>query len=311
MPVTVTDKSGNLVLDLSQGDFQIFDGGEKQTIDHWELGGNPLAVALVLETSSHLAPMAQTIHRMGSVFTETVMALDGIATVITCDSTIEIAQPFTQDHTAVEKSISGVKFEVPEMRLHDGMAKAIELLKAEPRDLRRVMLVVGESQDTHSDVKLATVLREAALADVAIYAIGPSSTRSDLRYSRDGLKDMKPTKSGPSVSVDPPQPDRLGRQYYDYLTPAIWLLTRGTNELSNHQLEIAAAATGGEHFRALRDSTILAALERIGSELHAQYVMSYSPATDRPAGFSTIRVDVSRRNLTVRARPGYYVTDSR
>ena len=203
-PVTVTDKSGNLVLDLSQSDFQVFDSGVKQVIDHWELGGDPLAVALVIETSSRIRMMADTIHRMGPVFTETLMALNGEAAVITCDSTVEVVEPFTRDHDAIQKAIGNTNFEVYEMKLHDGMAKAIELLKAQPRDFRRILLVIGESQDTASQTKLGQVLRDAELADIAIYAIGPSSTSADLRYSRDGLNDMKVSQSLPSISVTPP-----------------------------------------------------------------------------------------------------------
>ena len=76
-PVTVFDKQGAPVLDLTQNDFHVFDNGAEQTIDHWDMGGDPLAVALVLETSSHIAMMAPVIRGMGSIFTETVMALNG------------------------------------------------------------------------------------------------------------------------------------------------------------------------------------------------------------------------------------------
>ena len=83
------------MLDLTQKDFRVFDNGVEQTINHWEMGGDPLAVALVIETSSHISMMAPVIHGMGSIFTETVMALSGKATVITYDSTVEVRQPFT------------------------------------------------------------------------------------------------------------------------------------------------------------------------------------------------------------------------
>src|SRR5712692_7534201 len=42
-PVTVTDSSGELVLDLGQGDFRIFDNGVEQRIEHFDLGGDPLS----------------------------------------------------------------------------------------------------------------------------------------------------------------------------------------------------------------------------------------------------------------------------
>jgi hypothetical protein len=87
---------------------------------------------------------------------------------------------------------------------------------------------------------------------------------------------------------------------------AIWLITRGTNEIKNHQLAVAAAATGGVHYRALRT-----ALDQIGSELHAQYIVSYAPSGERTTGFHEIKATVSRPNVTVRTRLGYFVAAPR
>src|SRR6202021_791020 len=66
-PVTVLNKRGQLVLDLEEKDFHIFDNGVEQKIVHWDLGGDPLAVALVIETSSHIQGLAPVIRGMGSI----------------------------------------------------------------------------------------------------------------------------------------------------------------------------------------------------------------------------------------------------
>ena len=314
--VTVLDKHGDLVLDLAQNDFRVFDNGVEQTIDRWDLGGDPLAVALVIETSSHMRMMAPVIHSIGSIFSETVMALNGEAAVITYDSTVDVRQPFTQDHDAVARAISGVEFEAPEMRLYDATAEAVELLKAQPVHYRRVMLIVGESQDIASDAKLGLVLRDAELANMAIYAVGPSSTTADLRFGTTGLNSgeklppIELPKPLPPISTHGAGQDPLGRPYFDLATPAIWLVTRGTNEIKNHQLELAAAATGGVHYRAIRDRAVRSALDRIGSELHAQYVLSYRPSSEQTAGFHEIKVTVTRPDVTVRTRPGYFLASA-
>jgi hypothetical protein len=91
------------------------------------------------------------------------------------------------------------------------------------------------------------------------------------------------------------------------MTVAVWLVTRGTNEIKNHQLAVAAAATGGVHYRALRDRAVHTALDQIGSELHAQYIVTYAPAPERVAGFHEIKVTVTRPDVTVRTRLGYFV----
>ena len=313
VPVTVLNSRGETVLDLTQKDFHVFDNGVEQTIDYWDLGGDPLAVALVIESSSHIRMMAKVIHGMGSIFTETVMALNGSAAVITYDSTVDIRQPFTHDHDDIEQAIANVKFEAPETHLYDAMAEAVEQLKTRPPNLRRVMLIVGESQDSKSDAKLGMVLRDAQLANIAIYAIGPSSTTADLRFGSkgspngDNLPPLDLPGPLPSINSHGPGQDQKERPYFDWMTPTIWLIERGTNEMKNHQLTQAALATGGVHYRALRDSTVHTALDEIGSELHGQYVVSYAPGGERTPGFHEIRVTVSRPNVTVRTRLGYFL----
>ena len=312
-PVTVLDKQGGPVLDLTQKDFHVFDNGVEQTIDYWDMGGDPLAVALVIETSSHVAMMAPVIRGMGSIFTETVMALNGEAAVITYDSTVDVRQAFTHDHDDVQAAIAQVKFEAPEMRLYDAMAEAVEQLKTRPPNYRRVMLIVGESQDIASDAKLGVVLRDAQLANIAIYAVGPSSSTADLRFgdkpSGGGIKYPPGVLTGPTRPGAMPIPGNEGAPggSFDPFPVAIWLITRGTNEIKNHQLAVAAAATGGVHYRALKDRAVRTALDQIGSELHAQYIVSYAPLGERKDGFHEIKVTVTRPNVTVRTRLGYFV----
>jgi hypothetical protein len=117
-----------------------------------------------------------------------------------------------------------------------------------------------------------------------------------------GKSELQPQRIGPLERIARSN-DRIGD--YDVMTPAIWLLTRATNKVSDHQLEVAAAATGGVHYSALRDSTVRSLLDNIGGELHAQYMLTYVP-TDDAAGFHNIRVTVDRSNLTIRSRPGYF-----
>lgn len=277
--VTVTDPSGEFVLDLSQNDFHVFDDGVEQAIDHWDLGGDPLAVVLVLGASDRPHAMIPVIHSLGSIFTETVMALDGEAAVITYDSTVDVREPFTQDHDAVENAIAGTEFDDPGRHLYDAMARAVEMLKDEAPNRRRVMLVVGESRDDGSKANFGAVVRDAEHDNISIYAIGPSSMTRDLLQDAPAL----------------------------WAAPAIFLLQQGRNRSKKHDLEVAAAATGGAHYGAVRAETLRDALDKIGGELHAQYIIDYRPDSERALGFHAIKVTVSRPNVLVRTRPGYYV----
>jgi Ca-activated chloride channel homolog len=281
VPVTVTDSTGDFVLDLSQNDFHVFDDGVEQRIDHWDLGGDPLAIALVIETSSRPHAMIPEVHSLGSIFTETVMALDGEAAVLTYDSTVDVRQEFTGDHDTVEEAIASVDVEGSHMHLYDAMARAVEMLKSQDMR-RRILLIVGESRDDGSKANFGAVVRDAQFANISIYAVGPSSAARDILQ-------------------DAPQL---------WAAPAIFLLQQGINRRKGHDLEVAAVATGGIHYTATRAGALRDATDRIGGELHAQYIIGYQPNSERAPGFHSIAVKVSRPNVQVRARPGYYVAQS-
>jgi hypothetical protein len=80
--------------------------------------------------------------------------------------------------------------------------------------------------------------------------------------------------------------------------------------VTSHQLEIAAAATGGMDVSTWKDRTIERVIDEMGGELHSQYTLTYTPGGVNTEGYHEISVTVAKekeRGLKVRARPGYYL----
>ena len=89
-----------------------------------------------------------------------------------------------------------------------------------------------------------------------------------------------------------------------------WAVTRVNDALKENPLEIATAGTGGAHLATFRDRSIEKAIDAIGGELHSQYSLSYTPTDTGSAGYHEIKITVAKKNLKVRARPGYYVAEN-
>jgi VWFA-related protein len=283
-PVIVSDPSGEMVLDLKESNFKVYDNGTEQKIDHFDVGGDPLSIVLVMEASSHIAPMFPTMKRAGIIFTETVMAQTSEAAVISYDSTVDLRAKFTTDTDGVRDVIEHLPIGVDDSLLYDAMARGITMLSERPAVRRRVMLVVGEAQDSGSEARLGEVLRQAQLANVTIYSIGLSTAMADLRGKPEHINENP-----------------------DLLALAIWLVKTGKNALTTNSLAVASKATGGLHMNPIRDRSIEKGMDAIGGELHAQYTISYRPSGEDPEGYHEIKVEVDRKNVTVRARPGYYI----
>ena len=89
-PVIVRNPQGEMVFDLQKDNFRVYDNGAEQKIDHFDVGGDPLSIVLVIEASSHIQPMFSSIKHAGIVFSEAVMAQTSEAAVISYDSTVDL-----------------------------------------------------------------------------------------------------------------------------------------------------------------------------------------------------------------------------
>jgi hypothetical protein len=85
------------------------------------------------------------------------------------------------------------------------------------------------------------------------------------------------------------------------------VVQRATNVAHEHSLAVASEATGCTHVNTFRDRTIEKAMDEVGGELHAQYVLGYEPPGTEPSGYHEIKVTVSHPGMKVRTRPGYYL----
>src|SRR5271169_1890514 len=82
MPVTVRNAKSEMVHDLDAKDFRITDNGVEQRILHFDLGGDPVSMVILIETSSRIDPLLPQMRKTGILFTQTVMGPEGEAAVV-------------------------------------------------------------------------------------------------------------------------------------------------------------------------------------------------------------------------------------
>ncbi len=325
-PVTVRNVRGEMVHNLEAQDFQITDNGVAQRISYFDLGGDPISLVILVETSSRIAPLLPEIRRTGILFTQTVMGSGGEAALVSFNDSVDKLQDFTTNADLLENTIAQLGQGTSGSKLYDAMAAGVEMLSARPQAAaesgaadkpgrRRVLMILSEATDAGSSVKLGEVLRQAQLANVTIYSVGLSTTRAELQSKP---RDTRPQITPPGTFPLPPQPgvpqtptseeNRYGN--VDLMALAVWAVQHAENQIKDHALEVAATATGGAHLPTFKDRSIEKAIDEIGGELHSQYTLSYTPSGSNAAGYHEIKVAVIRsdaKNLRIRARPGYYL----
>jgi VWFA-related protein len=311
-PAVVRDGKGDMVLDLQQKDFKIFDNGVAQAVEHFDIGGDPVSAVLVVETSQRIQPMLPTIQKAGIVFTDAVLGEDGEGAVISYADEVTTLAPFSSNYDAMEKTIARLPEGGPDDKLYDAMSAAVNLLHDQPADRRRVMVVIGEAVDHGSSAKLGEVLRESQLANITIYSVGISTTGAKMREPGTVVA---PSPTPPGIYPDAPMPGtpqtpttEMQREGYGDLGGLVrWAVMNAVGTVKSNSLELAAAATGGAHVGTYHDASIEKGLDRIAGEVHAQYTLSYHPNGVSGQGYHEIKIEVDRKGLKVFTKPGYYL----
>jgi VWFA-related protein len=320
-PVTVRNSRGEMVHNLEAQDFQVTDNGAPQKISHFDLGGDPISMVILVETSSRIAPLLPAMSKTGILFTQTVMGTTGEAAVVGFNDSVDKLQDFTTNSDLIESTIAHLKLGTSGSKLYDAMSAGVEMLTGRPEATRekpgrrRVLMIMSEATDNCSSAKLGEVLRQAQLANVTIYSVGLSTTNAELRSKP---KDTRPEMTPPGTFGLPPFPgsvqtpttedNRSGN--IDLMAAAVWAVQHIHDGVKANALEVSTTATGGAHLAAFKDRTIEKAIDEIGGELHSQYTISYTPTDADMPGYHEIKVNVVRndaKNLKIRARPGYYL----
>lgn len=319
-PVTVRDGRGEMIHNLEAKDFLVTDQGVAQKISHFDLGGDPISLVILMETSSRIEPLFPEIRKTGILFTQTVMGPTGEAAVVGFNDSVDKLQDFTSNADQIENTIANLRTGTSGSKLFDAMAVGVEMLTSRPQATvekpgrRRVMLILSEAADNGSEKKLGEVLRQAQLANVTIYSAGLSTTRAELQSNpRPPQRPNLPVGTvppPPGVPATPTYEDNYRYGGADLMGAVVWLVQHVHDQVKGNPLELAAAATGGANLSTFKDRSIENAIDEIGGELHSQYTVSYTPTDPNTIGYHEIRVSVLRndaKNLKIRARPGYYL----
>ena len=184
--VTVTDGS-HFVTDLEEGDLEIFEDGVKQQTTFFSKVQQPIALAVLLDTSASMESKLETAQEAAIGFARRMRPGD-LMEVIDFDSQVSILQGFTSDVAALERAIRQATVNGSTSLYNAIYVSLKDLKKARTTgatDIRREAIVVlSDGDDTSSLVAYDEVLDLAKRSETAIYAIG-------LKQNDGGRRDFK------------------------------------------------------------------------------------------------------------------------
>jgi hypothetical protein len=323
VPAMVRTRSGQLVYTLTAKDFTMKDDGieQKLTLEE-DTGSEPLALVVAVETGGAGGERLDEYRNLASMIENIAGSVEHRVAVVAFDSGPRLLQDFTSDPAVTATDLSNLPAGDRGAAILDGLAFSVDLLRKQPPEYRRAILLISETIDHGSHTQLDDALRAISDTNTAIYSLGFSSSKTEAKSEtlKLGLPGLPPPGPGPAggcfsrdPNADPATAESRATQNFDCfaeLLPPLRLAKMaaiaGMNSLRRNVPESVAQLTGGEFFAFKDAHSLERGLQTISNHVPNRYVLSFQPQSPHP-GFHSVELRLKDYpNLVVTARNGYW-----
>ena len=339
LPVTVRDKHGQIVKDLTRDDFTLQEDGRPEKIASFVPDkGLPITLGVLVDTSSNQHEALDAERNASGSFLDQMLAQDkDKAFLIHFDHEVELLQDLTHHRDKLQSGLDALRTGDEDRTrssdsddrdsrsgsgsssghrhgrnlLYDSIYLASnEVLKKQPG--RKAIVILSDGVDRESKTTLLSAIEAAQRADIAVYTIYIKGREE--RYERD---DRGTGRGGGYPGGGYPGGGYPGGGYPGGGYPGGGYPgggRRGGPRPSDEPhtdgkkiLERISKETGGRMFEFSKKETIGEIYTSIADELRTQYSVSYTPDKDSsPNGYHHLVVQVKGKDLAVQTREGYY-----
>lgn len=335
VPALVRDKHNNLVFTLTANDFTLTDNGipQKLTLEP-DTDSEPLALVVDLEIGGAGARESEKLNALAPMLDSIVGNVPHTIAIVAFDSKPILIQGFTPNTNAAESAIDNPGDGDNGAAILDSIGFSVDLLRKQPPQYRRAILLISETLDRGSNLKLEDALRAITDTNTAIYSIGFSTGKSEASHyayrelpgkptvggkTLAGLENANPNPPHGCMGKDPnPDPDATKNkavQAYDCLTQLLPPLAlakmaaiNATDSLRRNIPETVAQLTGGEYFKLTDAKSLERSLEAISNHIPNRYVLTFQPHSPQPGFHTLILTAPDYAGFHITARNGYWAT---
>jgi VWFA-related protein len=334
LPVTVRDKHGKIVRDLTKDDFTLQEDGRPQTIRYFSQEANlPLTMGLLVDTSRSQTNVLDAERNASRSFLDQMLVQEkDKAFLIHFDREVELLQDLTSSREKLQAALELLKTPSDRERsndpndsdsrsgsgshrgggtqLYDAVFLASnELMKKQQG--RKALIILSDGVDRGSKTYLESAIESSQRADTVVYSIYFADSHHEDRNEGQrrgggmgrggggwpGGGGGWPGGGGgyPGGGGGRGGPGGGQRHPEEPRTDGKKILERISRE------------TGGRFFEVSKKESVGEIYTSIVEELRTQYSMGYTPDKNSAAsGYHHVTLAVKRKDLTVQTREGYY-----
>jgi Ca-activated chloride channel family protein len=213
VPVTITDQMDRLVTGLDKDNFQVFEGKEKQDIQHFSNEDAPVSVGIIFDMSGSMTDKIDRAREAVVQFCKTANPQDEFF-MITFSDEPHLAAGFTSNPDDIQNKLI---YTLPKGRtaLLDALYLGMHKMK-QAKNQRKALLIISDGGDNHSRYTEDEIRSQIKEADVIVYGIGVYDTYFPTVEERLGpqlLSDISQVTGGRTFTIDNPNdlPDVAGK----------------------------------------------------------------------------------------------------
>ncbi len=324
---TVVDRSGRLVPDLTQADFQVFDNGAPQALTVFRNEIQPITIVVMLDRSSSMIGNLEIVTAAAGQFVSALLPADK-AKLGSFSHRIQIdPQEFTSDRAVLHDILRTRLLAPGATPLWNATFAAMNALSRE--EGRRVVLLFTDGYDTPGtltgSITFDEVVARSRTDEIMVYSIGlgracdgESDASGPPRIHAQRGRGRGPGRGGLPIPPFPfprggipvprtppigPGPDvPIGRRDREPFEPVCLGIRPDPG------LKVLADEGGGGYFELRRTDDLSATFSRIADELHHQYLLAFK-AEKLDGTLHRLEVRLRNPNWIARARKSYLASD--
>jgi len=322
LPVTVRDKKGQIVTNLTKDDFTLLEDSRPQAIKYFNLDTNlPLTLGLLVDTSMSMRNAFDQEKTASKTFLNQMLTKpEDKAFLIHFDHEVELLQDLTPSKDKLSAALEDLgptqesyqtTSDPGQQRAHRGggtqlydaiFLAADELMKKQQG--RKAIVVLSDGQDRGSRESLNSAIEAAQRANTVVYTIYFQGEQPHDYENRGGGGGYGHPRIGMGGGYPGGYPGGGGGY------PG----GRGGQHPSEEphvdgkkiMIQIAEQ-TGGRMFEAKKKENFDQIYASIAEELRSQYMLGYTPdKSSADDSYHKITLTANKKDLIVQTRDGYY-----
>jgi VWFA-related protein len=193
---TVTNRHGDLVTNLDQSAFSIFEDGKRQPIGLFRRDDVPVSIGLLIDNSGSMRSLRTKVEAAALAFARASNPQDEMFVLNFADKA-RLDVPMTSDPRVLERGIARAD-SIGGTAMRDAIETAEDYLRDHAKQDRRVLLVITDGIDNASTASAAVIQRQAERTETVIDAIGLFHSQDEGRANagRHELKDLTDRTGG-------------------------------------------------------------------------------------------------------------------